>query len=292
MTVATFSFVLLLGNVLKEILSILINRQATLSVVTQAIGLLIPFVWAFALPMGMLTATLLIFGRLSADQELTAVHASGISLLSLVSPVLLLSAALCVICAIVNMEIAPRCRVAYKDLLQNLRLELSSAQLPEGRFIKEYPGYIFYVGKNRRGALQDVMVFVLRNGTNVDLTVRAPRGVLEQDPSRRTVSLKLFDSKSVLFTEGAARPGPAGDWALELDLTPKIKTGQRPSLANMTFTQLREELKDIEKRLLLPPSVRELSSQQLRSLKAEIARQRSDLAAPIRVQIHRQVAFS
>lgn len=155
MTVLVFSGVLVLGNILKEVLGWLVSGQAPLRVVLEAAALLLPLTMAYALPMGMLAATLLVFGRFSADQELTAARAGGISLLSLSGPILLLSLVFCGLTAWANLELAPWARAAYKSLAASftsqLTTQLAAAQLPEGRHIKDFEskGVIFYLGKNR-----------------------------------------------------------------------------------------------------------------------------------------------
>ncbi len=287
MAVAVFTGVLLLGNVLRELLALLVNRQATAGMVVEAVGLLIPFVWVFALPMGMLTATLLIFGRFSAEQELTAARASGISLLSMAGPILLLSLALCALSAWVNMDVAPRCRVAYTGLISRLKLELANAQLPEGRFVNNFPPYIFYVGKNRGGHLQDIIVFQLENGTNVVWSVHAPTGEVDVDTAARKVIVHLHDAKAI-SDNGALSGG--GDVGLTLDLSPVHKSV--PEISDMTFSQLWDLWDELENQFRMPGAIKGLSPAVVSARRREWERNRDKLASHIRFEIHRQVAFS
>jgi lipopolysaccharide export system permease protein len=296
MTVGVFTAVLLLGNLLKEILPFLISGQVRFGVFAEAVGLLIPFVWVFALPMGMLTATLLIFGRFSADQELTAVRASGISLLSITSPIFLLSLALCALSAWVNMDVGPRCRVAYTGMIAKIRTELIGIYLPEGRIIRaDIPGtrtngYLLYVGKNRQRELRDVMAYQLEHETNVIAIIKADRGKYELDPTNNMINLYLFDAKILSMSQGKGTPA-VSDLVVHLDSKQSQKPGSSPRLSDMTFLQLWNELHDVEKRLSMPLA-RRLTKNELRVAKQRLAKERADITTPIRVHIHRQVAFS
>jgi len=291
-TVMVFTFVLLLGNALKDILPLLVNHQLTLGMVAQATGLLIPFAWVFALPMGMLTATLLVFGRFSADQELTAVRASGISLLSLISPILLLSLALCGISALVNMEIGPRCKVAYNNIRFALKAQLSSAQLPEGRYIKDIPGYIFNVGKNRGGELQDVRVWVLKDETNNVTYVHAARGKLVVDTPTKQITLHLYDGQIRDTREDRMIISAFEEMPIPLDFGGQRQATSSVSIGDMTYTQLWHELHEWDRRLAAKVSGTNLSKAQLRLKKRELELMVGDPTAPIRFKIHQQVAFS
>jgi lipopolysaccharide export system permease protein len=238
----------------------------------------------------MLTATLLIFGRFSADQELTAVRASGISLLSITSPILLLSLALCALSAWVNMDIGPRCRVLYTSMLTRIRAQLIGASLPEGRIIKDFKDRLIYVGSNKRGELHDIMAYELEHDTNVVRIIKAEHGRYEVDSTNNMIYLHLYDAKILSLNQGKGIPG-ASDLTVPIDLKQSPKTGSRPRLSDMTFVQLWNELHDVEKRTSLPLS-RNLTTNELRVVKQQLIKEHGDMTTPIRVHIHRQVAFS
>jgi lipopolysaccharide export system permease protein len=287
MTVAVFAFVLLLGNVLREIFALLVNRQATLAIVAQAVALLIPFVLVFALPMGTLAAALLVFGRFSADQELTAVRASGISLVSLSTPILLLSVILSGLCAWLNLKVGPECRLAYKQLLFRFGTEKLGSLLSEDRFISEIPGCIIYVRKIHGEQLQDVHFYKMQQGQIVR-RVSASSGRLEVDPAARKASFVLTDAiveervrsqpESNSFPEEEGHPIDSGppkfnwtslrmeEYADAIDLAPATEKERPPKLSELTFEQLRSEIRTMR-------------------------RQGIDVT-PALVQLHRQVAFS
>ncbi len=285
MTVAVFTFVLLLGNALREILVLLINRQATLGGVAEAIGLLIPFVWVFALPMGMLTAALLVFGRFSADQELTAVRSSGISLLALVTPILVLSLALCGVSAWINMDVAPRCRVAYKSLIYHMELKLSSAVLPEGRWLKD-PSDMIFVRKNDGHTLYDIQIDQLDTNQAVKMMMWAPRGSLEI--TNQQAILHLFE---VHMIERGGQITDLATYDHPLEFKALSEKEEKPSVSDMTFKQLQEELGNLD-RNFSQPTPRTLDSAALRKWKQELEQQKQNMTTPVLVQIHRQVAFS
>jgi LPS export ABC transporter permease LptF len=294
LSVLVFTFVLLLGNVLKEILALLLNGQARFSTVLEAIGLLIPFVWVFALPMGLLTATLLVFGRFSADQELTAARASGISLLSLVTPVLLLSLLCCGLSAWINMDLGPCSRVAYKELIFRAQADLLRFQLPEKQFFRDIPGYIIYVDKNHRGDLQDVMVFVLQNQTNITTTIRAPSGRLVADMKDKQLTFNLLNAQMVRINpNGSVTISSSKGWSsYTYQLPPTDKQPYHPSISDMTFWQLRDELNDLNLKLSLPPALNGDNDEATRTQLRSLDKQRNDLMEPIRVEMNRQIAFS
>jgi len=243
LTVAVCTFIMLLMNVLHDVLPLLFGGHLQIGLVVKAICLLLPFGVVYALPMGFIMATLLVFGRFSADQELTAARAGGISLISLVSPVLLLSLFCCALSAWFNMDLGPRSRVMFTQMRSEVLTQIISGKIPEGKFIRDVPGYILYTEKNVGGELQNLTVYQLKNETNIVGKLVAKTGRLNP----KTLMLDMTDVNAIylapngknsiltskFFSYNLKQPG-ATDTVI-----------RKPKVSDMTFLQLREELREV-----------------------------------------------
>jgi len=266
MTVCVFTGVLLLGSLAKEMLVLLINENVNLWMAAKAIGMLIPFILVFALPIGMLTATLLVFGRLSADQELTAMRASGVSLLSLVSPVLLFSVLMSVVCAMINLDFAPRARQAYNGMLAELVSANLGVLLPAGTFSSGIPGYTIYIKKySSDGGLEDVSIYKMEVG-KVTMAITAKRASLSIDQENDQASLTMFDGQQVDFTNNVSFYFSELPLNMSINLRDRSLGSGDVSVNNMSLPQLLGKSEELEK--------------------AGID------ATPVHVQIHSKIAFS
>ena len=295
LTVAVFAFVVLLLNVLRDVLPLLFSGSANLWLVLKAIGLLLPFACVYALPMGFITATLLVFGRFSAEQELTAARAGGISLLSLISPVLLLSLLCCALSAWFNMDLGPRSRVAFLGLRQEMVAAMANAQIPENQFVKSFPGYIFYVEKNDGGKLENVTIYAVKEETNVIGTIYAPSGRIGSDGAKNQVLLHLNEPRFFSVNEkGVPSLLQVSQYDIILDLNQKTNKVTKPKISDMTFLQLRQELHDLEslKMVVAPTATSTNASTELKSQLAAIQKQQKDFIEPVRVAMNREIAFS
>lgn len=291
MTMLVFIFVLLVGSALRELLPLLVKGQMSFVTFGKALVLLVPFLLAFALPMAMLTSTLLVFGRFSADSELTAAKASGVSLVSLAAPILMFGLFLCVVCAVINMKIAPTCRVAYNDLRSDVATEMASAKLPEGQAVDfpptkpGEPAYTIFARKNRNQNLQDVLVYEMEDKTN-SRTVIAPSGFLAVDTNGQKLILSLTNATSSIFPGGLSFFGTEAQFVVDLASGNKGTVG----VTDMTFSQLQEELR---KRRVSPPiPIVTNSVPDLPNKKRLVHRTTIDFSEPIRIQMHKEVAFS
>ncbi len=270
LTVAVFTALLLLGSVLKDVLNLLAAGTLTIGQVAQAVLYLIPFVLAFALPIGMLTGALLVFGRLSADQEITAARAGGWSLVALAAPVLYFSVAMCVLCGLFNTLVAPRCRVAFKALEQQaagLGLKAgNTAVVTEGQYV-ELGSFTIYAHKTRGRQMEDVLVYQLANGHRL-LDAHAQSGEIIPDASGQGARLILREVQG-MKVEGTNDlrlvPFYFQETSTNLVIASGAMTG-KPKYSDMTFGQLWQERREILARRGEP--------------------------APVVMQLHRQAAFS
>ena len=282
MAMGLFVFVLLMGNAMRDIASLVAAGKLDWIVFLQLMGLLIPYVGAYALPLGMLTGTLIALGRLSSQQEITAMKAAGVSLFQIASPVFLIAFVGMLAGVLVNLHYAPQSRSAYKQLMVSAVSENPIGFIEEQRFIREFPGYVIYMGGRDGATMQDFWIWELDEEKRVKLFLRAAQGELAYDQAGNALVLTLRDGTAEQRSDDdpeALSSEPVrslffGELPLELPLDQIFgeKSKRRARLKEMTFAQLMQ--------------VREQALQQEAEAGEGLSERR------LKVQMHLQKGFS
>lgn len=248
--VGLFAFVLILGNAIRDLLRYVLAGQIPLTVFAELLLLLVPYVISYALPMGMLTGVLLTLGRLSADSEITAMRAAGISVWRIARPVVLLGVAGTLLGLYMNFEAMPRARTQYqRELAETVRANPLSFIVPR-TFIRDFSDRIIYVGDKQGNVLKEVWVWELDAQQRVQYLVRATSGRIDYDAEDNALLITLtqaqVETRSTANPEDFSKPPLVGTF----DKTEEVRlpldsiftrTTIRQKLKWMTFAQLRAE---------------------------------------------------
>jgi lipopolysaccharide export system permease protein len=292
MTVLVFTLVLMLGNFIKELLQLIIHRQATVGLMFHAVALLLPYVLGFSLPIGMLTAALLVFGRFSADQELTAARASGISLLSLISPVLVLSVLVSALCAWLNLDLGPASRMAFKDLLYQAGVN-RPANFLQSNEATPVGNYTIYVGKvHPDGTNLDTVIVTEYDKAGQLQATEAASGTVISDLAAHRLILNLEDQHTMYRFSDGWRPLMGSPTAtFQIEIKPEEQKVVPLPISDMTFRQLLDKRDDIERRMAGPAAPGKTKTEIL-DTRRELRSMTVDMMTPVLVYLHREAAFS
>lgn len=262
-TLSVFTFVLLMGRMMRQLSEMLMTQQIGWKAVAWFVLLITPYVLSFTLPMAMLATTLLVFGRLSADNEITAMRASGIGLGQVAAPVVILATLTMGVCLYINAFLSPQCRIEYRTRFVRLGAERPTALLEEGVYIKNFPGLVIYIARKKENVLEDVTVYTLADDGKVISSLRAQKGIVTAQPETMKLMLDLYNVRGDLrdpkepTNVRKIHPGTsARRYPLELDLAAAMRknvTTREP--IDMTFPELRTEIRTLREKGIYPAAV-------------------------------------
>jgi lipopolysaccharide export system permease protein len=181
---AALTFAMLVNQVAKQFGNF-VGKGLPWSVVFEVFALSIPFIVAMTLPMAVLVAVLYTFSHLAADNEITAMKASGISVGRILAPVLGGATLIGLIALLWNDQILPRSNHELRTLLVDIQRKKPTFQLKE-QVINEVVAGQFFLRATRidpaTNALNDVTIYDL------------------EDPDRRRII--LADSGRMAYSSG------------------------------------------------------------------------------------------
>jgi lipopolysaccharide export system permease protein len=203
-----------------------------------------------------LTAILLVFGRLSADNELIALRANGVSVTRVCLPLAGIALVSTAICLWLNVQVAPAAQEKLRSTIFDLATRDPMALFGSDQVIDEFPGRKIYVGKKEGNRLENITVFELGENSMPMKVTFARSGRLEADLENKRILMHLYYARYQQRDEKdpndlrKIRDGiNMAEGTLPISLEELYeKEKKRPSRSALSIQQLLEQLKSGNKR--------------------------------------------
>ena len=149
-----------------------------------------------ALPLAILLASLMTFGNLGEKFELTAMKASGISLIRVMAPLMAVVGILSIGAFFFQNNVLPKAQVKMWTLLFSVRQKSPEVEIPENVFYDQIPGYNLLVKEKNKdtGMLYDVMIYDVNRGDNVTILL-ADSARMAMTPEMSHLYLHLYEGE-------------------------------------------------------------------------------------------------
>lgn len=164
-------------------------------IIIELIATNLAYMVVLAVPMSVLVACLMAFGKFSELNEFTAIRAAGINPLSIVRPIFIASCMLAAFLMYFSNDILPEANYKARSLFLDIRMQRPGFDLQENIFYDGIDGYNFLVRKIPPASDSLFNVTLFREGTD-DIeaaVIKADRGILKSVEQTDFLSLILLD---------------------------------------------------------------------------------------------------
>ncbi|HAZ09679.1 MAG: hypothetical protein A2047_03390 [Omnitrophica bacterium GWA2_41_15] len=189
-----FTFTLVVGNIIK-LAELVINKGVDIRLVGKLFLYLIPFLLSYTIPMSILASALLVFGRLSGDNEIVAIRSSGINIYRLSFPLLVIGLLFSLLSIVLNNDLIPRMHFESRKIIKNIGIKTPAAYLEPGVFIKSFKGYIIFIHGIDKNKLKGVRIYQPQDEHSTR-TIIAERGEFITLDNQNAIKLKLINGTS------------------------------------------------------------------------------------------------
>lgn len=195
LALGVLTFVMMLGNLVK-ITDLVINKGVDIYSVLKLFLLMIPYLLTYTLPIAALTAVLMSLGRLSSDNEIVTIKASGINLFTLILPLIIVGVILSLVLVIFNDRVIPYAHYASRKTLIDVGIKNPTAALEPGVFIDSFEKYILFIYRIDKNKLTNVRIYEPQGEDKPTRTIVAKYGEFIAIPEKKIVKLKLTSGTS------------------------------------------------------------------------------------------------